>query len=120
MSLCTTETKLEKREKEEPVRREIPGAALIFNTAHDIFDCKLIDETFCQNFPFILWACNLHFILMHSMENVNVVPGKWATTSFHIVYKSGDYNQMQKQCGSPDSEASTLPYKSFCSGMDSK
>lgn len=84
------------------------------------FDCKLIEETFCQNFSFILWACNLHFILIHSMENMNVVPGKWATTSFHIAYKSGDYNQMQKQCISPDSEASTFPYKSFSCGMDSK
>lgn len=54
------------------------------------------------------------------MENMNAVPGKLAVTSFHVVYKSGEYNQMQKQCISPDSEASTCPYKSFDYGMDSK
>lgn len=34
-------------------------------------------------------------MLTHSMENVNVVPGR-SYDLFHIVYKSGDYNQMQK------------------------
>lgn len=54
------------------------------------------------------------------MENMNAVPGKSAMTSFHIMYKSGEYNQMQKQCISLDSEASACPYKSFSYGMDSK
>lgn len=51
---------------------------------------------------------------------MNAVPGKLAMTSFHIVYKSGEYNRMQKQCISPDSEVSIWPYKSFSYGMDSK
>lgn len=54
------------------------------------------------------------------MENMNAVPGKLAMFSSHIVYKSGEYNQMQKQCISPDSEASTCPYKSFSYGRESK
>lgn len=43
------------------------------------------------------------------MENMSAVPGKSAMTSFHIMYKSGEYNQMQKQRISLDSEASTCP-----------
>jgi len=41
-------------------------------------------------------------------------------STFHIVYKSGEYNQMQKQCVSSDPQASTCLYKSFSYRMDSK
>lgn len=40
--------------------------------------------------------------------------------SLQIVSKFREYNQMQKYCISPDSEASTYFYKSFSSAADSK